>query len=450
MTTSRRFLFLQGAATPFFRDLSAAIQKQGHTVFRVNFCGGDSLYSLFSGNATCWRFNQAHQHLLDWLSPKHQQHHFSDVVVFGDSRPIHQAAIQFFQQQGVRVYVYEEGYLRPSWITLEKNGVNGYSSLIDQTLSFWQKAYNVASPAHLTPKNTGNTFWARASFDIAYRLANIVLWPLYHRYRTHRPLPAYKEYAGWLWRFPNNKLWREKREHRLINELIHSKTSFYLFPLQLDSDAQIKVHSPFKSVKQAIDLVINSFAKHAPTDSKLLIKNHPLDTGLLQYHQYVKALVQALDLSERVIFIETGHLPLLLKNAQGTVLVNSTTGTSALLHNCPLIALGKAIFNIPGLTFQEGLDKFWTEAKAPDKKLYRQFQQILIAKTQINGDFYSRYGRQLAVAGSLKAMQIMPIPVETLGQSDPLLEHSLIPASPVSPISYGGKLPDKTYLYKKQ
>ena len=31
--------------------------------------------------------------------------------------------------RGVRTYVLEEGYLRPHWLTLELDGVNGYSRL---------------------------------------------------------------------------------------------------------------------------------------------------------------------------------------------------------------------------------------------------------------------------------------------------------------------------------
>jgi len=53
----------------------------------------------------------------------------SDVILFGDCRPLHRAAIRVAQSRGLRVYVVEEGYFRPDWITLEEGGVNGYSSL---------------------------------------------------------------------------------------------------------------------------------------------------------------------------------------------------------------------------------------------------------------------------------------------------------------------------------
>ena len=40
----------------------------------------------------------------------------------------------------------------------------------------------------------------------------------------------------------------------------------------------------------------------------------------------------------------------------------------ALERQVPLIALGDAHYDQPGLTFQDGLDRFWTEAVPPDLK----------------------------------------------------------------------------------
>ncbi len=84
--------------------------------------------------------------------------------------------------------------------------------------------------------------------------------------------------------------------------------------------------------------------------------------------------------------------------------MNSTVGTSALNANCPVIALGEAIYNIDGLTFQGSLDDFWANASPPDKALFAAFRQCYIKQTQINGSFYNQKGIAMAVSASVKKL----------------------------------------------
>jgi len=449
MTAPRKFLFLQGVATPFFKQLASAIRQQGHQVFRVSFCGGDR---LLSGREATWRFNQPLTQLPEWLEAKHQHYHFTDIVLFGDTRPIHAPAITFFKQQAARIHVYEEGYLRPNWITLENNGVNGHSSLVQDVFKASEYQEQLGAEREASAQKPHKNFGARAFYDIVYRLANGLLWPWYRHYRSHRPLPAYREYLGWLQRFPANWYYHKRHENALLQQIKATKQAYYLFPLQLDSDAQIRVHSPFASMQQAIHQVMHSFAQHAPKEGLLLIKNHPLDTGVLKHADYVKRLARHLNIEKRIVFLETGDLNHLLKKAKGMVLVNSTSGYSALQQGCPLIALGTAIFNCPGLTFQAGLDRFWTEAQPADPVLYQRFKHIVIAQTQINGDFYSKDGMRLAVQGSLAAMHIQPVTVSNRHDQDTSAEPAITALTEdVLPAPlYGGGLAKRQYLDKER
>ena len=54
---------------------------------------------------------------------------FSDVILFGDCREIHRHMHPLCRKHGVTVNVFEEGYVRPHWMTLESHGVNGRSTL---------------------------------------------------------------------------------------------------------------------------------------------------------------------------------------------------------------------------------------------------------------------------------------------------------------------------------
>jgi capsular polysaccharide export protein len=112
----RRFLFLQGLPTRFFHRLGAALTRRGHAVHKVNFNGGDRLF---------WRIPGAIDYrgtLETWpgvLTELLDTHDITDIVLFGDCRPLHRVAIRLAAHRAIAVHVFEEGYLRPSWITHE-------------------------------------------------------------------------------------------------------------------------------------------------------------------------------------------------------------------------------------------------------------------------------------------------------------------------------------------
>ena len=122
----RSFLFLQGLASQFFARLGRALAAQGHAVHRVNFNGGDRLF---------WRLPGAVDYsgrLADWpafLDRLLAERQITDIILFGDSRPVHRTAIPVARARGIAVHVVEEAYLRPGWITFERDGVNANSTL---------------------------------------------------------------------------------------------------------------------------------------------------------------------------------------------------------------------------------------------------------------------------------------------------------------------------------
>ena len=90
------------------------------------------------------------------------------------------------------------------------------------------------------------------------------------------------------------------------------------------------------------------------------------------------------------------HLPTLLRHAKGTVNINSTVGLSSVLYGTPTITLGKAIYDMEGLTCKGMyLDDFWTNYQVPDMELANKFKQHLIETTQLNGSFYGRMPEEL-------------------------------------------------------
>jgi hypothetical protein len=54
---------------------------------------------------------------------------------------------------------------------------------------------------------------------------------------------------------------------------------------------------------------------------------------------------------------------------------------------------------MPGLTFQGDLDGFWKNASEPNEELYQRFRAFLVAKTQVNGNFYRKLDKSVFVSG---------------------------------------------------
>jgi len=393
MSTKRRFLFLQGVCSPFFSRLALALHQDGHHVSKVNFTVGDSVY-WHQGHATAFRGPMSG--LDAFYTKQFQDKDVSDIVLFGDCRPVHRPAITLAQAAGIRVHVFEEGYFRPYWITLERNGVNGYSSLPRDSNWYREKAKNL--PHFDNGESFHSPFWKRAAYDVYYNFWAGLNPLLHHGVRSHIPYTPIEEYLAYLKRsirIRSREYCSKLHQAQLIAE---SKTNpYYLLPLQLATDSQIVFHSPFKTMLEALRHVLESFSRKSPKNTRLAVKIHPLDPGLVDYYSYLKKWSNELNISNRTFYLESGNLPSLLSNTKGVVTVNSTVGSSALIHSKPTIALGNAIYDISGLTFQEKLDNFWENGQPPDRNLLINFRDVVIHRTQINGGFYSTQAINLAI-----------------------------------------------------
>ncbi|TCW78822.1 capsular biosynthesis protein [Burkholderia sp. SRS-46] len=395
----RSILTLQGPASPFFASLSASLSARGYSVRRVNFCGGDLVYGEKKG---VLNYTGRVGELSTWYDVLLAREGVTDVLMFGDCRAIHLPMHKVAHARGVKVHVFEEGYVRPYWLTLERQGVNGRSEL-PRNPEYYLDVHGSIPPCPLG-KETGYSLVERAAHDMRYRAANLLFAGYFRHYASHRPRNGVMEYMGLACRAMSGG--RHRAEAQAVTEdLLGARRAYFLFPLQLNSDAQIVVHSPFDGICDAIERIMRSFARHAPESTWLIIKNHPLDTGLIDYRRFAEGLARELDIGGRLRFIDAGHLPTLLEHARGVVVVNSTVGLSALHHRRPLLALGTAIYSMDGLTWQGSVDAFWNEAKAPDDRLYRAFLDYVVHRTQINGDFYTRTGIEMATTGTIQRLE---------------------------------------------
>jgi capsular polysaccharide export protein len=402
----RSFLFLQGVNSPFFSQLGLALQALGHRVVLMNFNQGDRWYRAKLERVATKTINHrsgAGELLEQRLNAVFDAFGITDQIVFGDRRPIHVQAMAQAKLAGIRTHVFEEGYFRPHFVTLEQGGVNARSELpreID-----WYARAAAALPAGLPapPQSFPAPFWRRAMHDVWYHAAGAQNPLRYPGYQSHSLETAPKEYLGYVKRYVRASL-RRQDDHQCVHEVIAQGKRFYFLPLQLDGDFQVRDHLQLHSMHALLEHVLRSFAKHAPKDTSLLIKNHPLDSGAVDFEKRVATLSRDFDLQQRVVYLEEGDIDLMTKYAAGTVTLNSTVGAVALANGCPTLALGDAIYNMAGLTDQNGLENFWRYPLAADPTRFTQFKQVVLATTQINGGFYSPEGIALAVKNSLEVL----------------------------------------------
>lgn len=385
------FLFLQGPPGPFFAELAAGLEQKGHRCCRVNFCGGDQFdwpgpAHSFAGPLDEW------PKFLDALI---EAEAVTDIVLFGDCRPLHAAARQVASDLRITVHVFEEGYIRPDWVTLERGGVNGNSSLPRDPQVYLALATDLPPVPDYPPIPA--SFRQRALEAFGYFGASSALASRFPHYRSHRPYRAMAEFAGWAVRFCGRPLAR-LRSAITARRL---RGRFFVLPLQLDSDHQIRIHSPFAGMTEAIERIIASFAAHAPTDVALVVKEHPLDNGLKGWRRVVRDIARQHDVADRVVFLEHGHTDELVASAVGVVTVNSTTGTLALSAGTPVAVLGAAVYDLPGVTHQGELDSFWSAPGKPQLEIYDAFRRVLVMRCLLRGGFSNKAARSHLVPSAV-------------------------------------------------
>jgi len=405
---SKSFLLLQGPCSPFFGRLADRLAGDGHRVHLLNFNGGDLLYRRRSGARL---YRQSLRELPEFLQRLYEHENITDQVLFGDQRPVHRPAVALAPAFGIRTQVLEEGYFRPHWVTMEPEGVNARSTLPSNP-DWYREAYARLGEAP-PPQHFHSPFRVRAAHDVLFHLAGAANPMLAPHYRNHAPVTATLEYAAYLKRFTLLR-YHKPRDAKRIETLAASSTPYFVLPLQLNGDAQIQHHSPYTNMLEVIDKVLTSFARQAPGDARLVIKNHPLDLGLANYARHIRRKADELGVGERIDYLESGDLNRLLPKAQGMVTVNSTAGMVAMEHGCPTLLLGQAVYALPGLVSTPGLAGFWTHPEAPDSHLFHAFRQTLLHTVQLNGGFYCRRGIDLAIAQCLPHLGADLTPLEEL------------------------------------
>ncbi len=377
----RDVLLLQGPIGPFFSRFSKELSERGFNVHKVNLNGGDKLFYKQPGAID---YAGELRHWDAFLERLIVNKKIGRIYLFGDCRIYHRIARDVAKRHDVRIFVFEEGYIRPNFITLEEDGVNGHSPML-------QKGFNLPrklNPEYKEHEFSINVFSLIAIYSMAYYLASAFKKKQFPGYQHHRDFRWLPEGFRWIISGFRKVRFKRKERHVLDNLLPEFEHNYFVCPLQVHCDMQVVVHSEYNSIEHFIGDVLTSFAKHAPSNKAIVFKHHPLDRGYTDYTNLFNNLVSELGLQGRVFYVHDLCLPTLLTHAQGTVVINSTVGMSSLFHGTPVKTLGKAIYNLPGITSQSSLKAFWRKAGKVDRNMFNQLRNYLVVQNQLNGNMY--------------------------------------------------------------
>ncbi|WP_333683031.1 capsule biosynthesis protein [Pontibaca methylaminivorans] len=387
----RHFLFLQGPHGPFFAQLAGQLRAAGAQVCRVGFNAGDrafwpdrASYIPFRADAGEWP---------GMITRLLHEHAITDLVLYGDARPFHAQAIRAARRAGAKVHVFEEGYMRPYWISYERNGSNGNSRLMETSIADMRRVLARSDiDAPLPPAHWGD-MRHHVFYGALYHWFVLLLNRGYPNFRPHRDLPVTHEFRLYLQRLLLTPL--HMIERRLATRRVRrGGFPYHIVLLQLGHDSSLRAHSSFSGMSDFLEPVVEGFARGAPPHHHLVVKAHPLEDGRERLPRRLREMARQAGISDRVHYLRGGKLAALLEGARSAVTVNSTAGQQVLWRGIPLRSFGRAVYSRPELVSDQPLADFFAAPRPPDHGAYRDFRRYLLETSQVPGGFYSARGRR--------------------------------------------------------
>ena len=367
------------------------LRAAGAEVWRIGFNQGDaafwfhkSSYLPFTGSPDVWPAT---------CSNLIEAKGITDIVLYGDTRPIHAQAVAIARAQDLTVHVFEEGYLRPYWVTYERGGSNGHSRLMQLTVPLMQAALeNLDMDLPDAPAHWGD-MRHHVFYGALYHWFVLTRNGVYRNFAPHRALTVTREFQLYLQRLllmPYHAMERFIATQRIKI----GGFPYHLALLQLEHDSSFQMHSPFATMSEFLALTIAGFAKGAPSHHHLVFKAHPLEDGRVPVRTEIRRLARQHGVTDRVHFVRGGKLAALLNHARTAVTVNSTAAQQALWRGLPLKVFGDAVYAKPEFVSTQSLTDFFAHPTRPDSRAYRDYRHYLLETSQIPGGFYSSRGRR--------------------------------------------------------
>lgn len=357
--------YLDPPYSGYFHDLAARLAAdQGGTVIALLSCpayrlytGGDRCEVWQSGDAdaahplpaefarAAWArteaptFRRAFSHAVAWFKQRFLAERIEVCLVFSDARPFSQAARVAAQDLGVVCVYFERGAFRNRTVSLSTQGLN---ARFDLARAQRDEGLVHGVPPEALPPRRPTVRWLRLRFLVFMALN---AWAC-SRHPDLRPM-QHKRYHPFnylrIWlreRQARREAQRDRRVRRIPRDALHPVV---LLPLQLQTDSQFVMHSPFPHNQAFIDFAVPCITAALP-GARVLVKRHPMD-------------VRRYRLPEGAEFVE-GNLARFHSQAAMLVCLNSNTGFEAALRGLPVLCFADSFYTAHEQILRVGRQNF--------------------------------------------------------------------------------------------
>ena len=375
-------LFLVGPIGTFFARLSKYLKKNNVKTFKISF----PLHEYGFDKLSLIKYSEDINLFKNFLNKFIKKYDIKHIFMYGNVLIPHRQALDLIEElrkqgKNINSHIFELGYLRPNFVTLENKGINYTSEFINNSEFYlMQDSYQFfpipKKYSHLRIRK----IWKAITF-LNHSFKNYKIVEFEHKLQP-KPIYIWFQIKGFFLKF-----YFSLTEYKL--KKICLKKSFYLVILQVATDSQLKNGSNFNDNEEFIHKVIKDFARAKPNNINLVFKHHPRDRGYINYRQQIEKISKEFGVNSNVFYIHDYFLSKLFQssNCKGTVLINSTVGYQSLYHSIPTKSLGITPYNLEGLSDQKDLVSFFKNPSSVDKSLFNKFYKYILENSQINGNF---------------------------------------------------------------
>lgn len=398
---SKRFLFGSAPFGPFFGELARALEARGCEVWRLCFEGGD-VWETPVRNRIMVPSSVSEAAFQELVEEQLKSRSICCVVTFNDILPRNRLVLEAAKRLNLDRFVLENGYLRPHWVTLERDGVNGFSGL-PRDRAFYLAQHAIMRAQGASPEPTVEAFSFRVRYHVMNTIAHFAMAVM--AAPAMRFNPSYYGDSVWrqAWGYVREYAWRQVNNEELQTRRIHAAKQagqpVFTVLMQKPGDGQLVVHSKYGENNRFLREVIGSFARYAPKDALLVVKQHPLDYGIEKSPEYAASLFKTHGIEDRAVYLRMTSMDICMDLSDGLVTVNSTGGLAALQKGLAVKCMGAAVYDVEGLTYQGALNSFWRRGRPAAAEVLGGYVAHLTRSSQLNGGFHSREARRLLVKG---------------------------------------------------
>ena len=375
-------LFLMGPIGTFFARLSNYLEKNNVRTYKISF----PLYEYGFPQSRIIKFHQDIYLFKNFLKKILIDKEIKHIFMYGNVLIPHREALSLVEELKkediqVNTHIFELGYLRPNFVTLENKGIN-YSSGFIKSKEFYlkQDSYKVLPIPKEYARFRIRKIWKTLSF-INHSFKKYKIVNKEHKLQP-KPIYIWFQIRGFFLKY-----FFKFSEYKLKKKYLGEK-NFFIVILQVSTDSQLTEGSDIKDNSKFIYKVIKDFAR-ANLNINLVFKHHPRDRGYTNYSDLIEKFSKEFGVYKKVFYIHDFFLSKLFRNpnCKGTVVINSTVGYQSLYHSVPVKSLGITPYNISGLTDQRDLISFFKNPSTVDKLLFNKFYKYILENSQINGNF---------------------------------------------------------------